>query len=130
MSGFYDQYKAQCLGTGLNLMTSALRIVLVTSGYTFSSAHEFLSEVAAGVRVATSAPLTGKSVTGGVFDAADVTFTALSGSTVTAFVLYHDTGTEGTSRLIAHVDKGGGLPYTPMGTDKDVVFSPQGVFAL
>jgi hypothetical protein len=73
-------------------------------------------------RAATSGALTGKTVTAGVADAVDVTFTAVSGATVEAIVLYADSGTEATSRLIAYIDTATGLPLTPNGGDVTVAW--------
>jgi hypothetical protein len=44
--------------------------------------HQFLSDIAAGARIATSANLTGKTSTDGVLDANDAVFTAASGATI------------------------------------------------
>ena len=58
---------------------------------------------------------------GGVCDAADITFTGLTNApTVEAIVLYKDTGTEATSTLIAYIDTGTGLP-TPAGVNSIAV---------
>ena len=43
-------------------------------------------------------------VTDGVADAADTTFTAVSGASVEAIAIFQDTGTNGTSRMIAFID--------------------------
>jgi hypothetical protein len=48
--------------------------------------------------------LANKTKTAGVADADDVTFTAVSGNTVEASIIFKDTGTESTSRLIAFLD--------------------------
>lgn len=68
-------------------------------------------------RIGTDVALASKTVTNGVADAADVTFSAVSGATVEAIILYKDTGTESTSRLIALIDTATGLPVTPNGGD-------------
>lgn len=54
--------------------------------------------------VGTPQTLASKTVTGGVADAADVTFTAVTGNSVEALAIYKDTGTESTSRMIAFLD--------------------------
>ena len=61
--------------------------------------------------------LTAKATTGGAADAADCTFTAVSGATINAIVICKDTGTEATSPLIAYIDTATGLPITPNGGD-------------
>jgi len=50
-------------------------------------------------------------------DAADVTYTAVTGDPSEAVVVYKDTGVEGTSQLIAYIDTATGLPVTPNGGD-------------
>jgi hypothetical protein len=78
---------------------------------------QYLSDIAAGARVATSGNLTSKTATDGVLDAADVTFSLVSGASCESIVVYQDTGNAATSRLIAYIDTGTGLPVTPGGGD-------------
>ena len=67
-------------------------------------------------RVAIAA-LTGKTVTGRVFDADDTTFPNVSGDQFEYVILYEHTGTESTSRIIAFFDTATGLAMTPSGSD-------------
>lgn len=85
--------------------------------------HEFLSDVPSIGRIAVSTTLTGRTTTGGVADADDVTFTAVTGDQSELLVVYKDTGTEGSSPLIAYIDTATGLPITPSGGDITVVWS-------
>ena len=118
-NAIYDKYKERAMGVGLDLTALDVKVVLVDlADYTFSQAHEFLSDVPAAARVATSANLSGKSVTNGVFDAADTVFTAVSGDQSEALILYQDTAVAGTSRLITFLDTGiVNIPITPAGVD-------------
>jgi hypothetical protein len=50
-----------------------------------------------------------------VADAADITFTTVTGDQSEALVIYKDTGVEATSQLIAYIDTATGLPVTPGG---------------
>ena len=87
----------------IDLLNDTVKAVL-TKTYTYSSAHDFLNDVTAGNRVAT-VTLASKTTTGGAFDSADPTFTAVAGgSTVTGLWIYKDTGTDSTSPLIAWYD--------------------------
>ena len=89
-----------------------------TGTYTVNlSAHEFLSDIGTGARIATSGAFTGKATVGGAADANDVTFTSVTGASIEAIVLYKDTGTDSTSPLIAFIDTATGLPITPNGGD-------------
>lgn len=78
---------------------------------------QYLSDLTAGARVFTSGALANKSGTSGVFDADDITVTAVSGSSVESINLYKDTGTASTSPLILYVDTATGLAFTPNGGD-------------
>jgi hypothetical protein len=97
--------------------TDDIKCVLVDTGtYSVSiDTHEF-HDALSGI-VDTSGNLGTKTVTLGTADAADVTFTAVSGSTVEALVIYKDTGNTATSPLIAYIDTATGLPVTPNGGD-------------
>jgi len=90
---------------------------MVTASYVYSAAHEFWSSANANV-VGTPTALSSKSTTveDACFDAADVTFNSVTGSQVTALILYKDTGSAATSPLIAYIDSAAsGLPVTPNG---------------
>lgn len=56
-----------------------------------------------GAIIGTAATLGSKTVTAGVADAADATYTAVSGNSVEAVALFKDTGTPSTSRMIGFV---------------------------
>lgn len=112
----YDKGRQAFLDADIDWSADNIKAVLVdTALYTFSQAHQFLSDIAVGARVATSGNLASKTSTDGVADAADVTFTAVTGATIEAIVLYKDTGVAGTSALIAYIDTATGLPATPGG---------------
>jgi hypothetical protein len=103
------------LNPSIDFDTDTIKVAMVTSAYTPSAAHQFFSSVT-GV-VGTPQTLTTPTVTAGVFDAADVTFTAVAaGSTVVGLVLYKDTGVAATSPLIAFIDSvASGLPVATNG---------------
>ena len=117
-------------GTGLQLATDNIQAVLVDAGYTFAASDAFITSVLVGNRVATSANFTGQTVVDGVFDAADVTFSAVSGNQVTQVVVFKTTGTEATSPLIIYYDTITGLPVTPNGGDITLSWDATGIFSL
>lgn len=104
--------------TQVDMDGDTLKVVLVDEGTDtpVPSTDDFLDDIAAGARVATGT-LAGKTVTGRVFDASDLTFTAVSGASIESIVIYKDTGTESTSRLIAYINTATNLPVTPNGGD-------------
>ena len=115
----YDYCRQRFLESQINWMTDAIKVILVsTSGYTpQTSVHQYLADVPVSARIAGPVTLTSKATTGGAADAADCTFTSVSGATINAIVIYKDTGTEATSPLIAYIDTATGLPITPNGGD-------------
>jgi hypothetical protein len=112
-------------------LTGILAAVIADGAYTYSGAHEYFDSVAPAV-VGTPVTLTGKSVTNGIFAAADATFTAVAGPTVEALVIYQWTGIPATSRLIAYIDTAIGLPFTPHGGNVLVPWDagPNRIFAI
>lgn len=107
---------------GVSWESGSLKAVLVdTALYTVDfNAHEFLSSIAAGARVATVAVAGNTVADGGVCDATDTTWPNVTGPTIEAVVFYIDTGAEGTSRLLLYVDNSPDFPI-PAPTGQDVV---------
>lgn len=78
---------------------------------------EFLSDVDA-YRIGTDQTLGAKTVAGGVFDAGDPTWTAVTaGDTSEGVVVYKDTGVAGTSPLLLYIDTITGFPLATNGGD-------------
>lgn len=131
-NAIYPKYKEAVLQSAANsnMSSGTVKVALVDAGtYTYSAAHEFLTSLT-GV-VGTAQTIGTKTFTNGVFDGADVAFTAVSGATVEALVIYIDTGTAATSRLVAYIDTGvTNLPVTPNGGDINVTWNASGIFAL
>jgi hypothetical protein len=63
-----------------------------------------------------------KTTTAGVADAADATFSALTGDVSESIDIYVSTGTDTSSRLIANIDTATGLPLTPNGGDVTIAW--------
>src|SRR4051794_3588168 len=118
----FDRGREAFLGPAsgqINWLNDTIKVVLCTSAYTPNAAtDQYLSDVPGGARVATSGALTGKTVTNGVADADDVTFSAVAaGSSVTQAVVYKDTGTAASSPLVALIDSASGFPLATSGND-------------
>jgi hypothetical protein len=133
-NALFDKGRQRFLEAQLNWGTDTIKAVLVDTGsYTPNlSAHEFLSDVSGGARIATSGAFAGKTSTGGAADANDITFTSVSGASIEAIIIYKDTGSDATSPLIAYIDTATGLPITPNGGDIIVTFDngPNKIFKL
>jgi hypothetical protein len=127
----FPKAKEGFLDGSIDLDTAVIKVALVR-GYTYSSAHSTVSQVTgAGATLhATSGALTSKTVTDGVFDAADVTFTTpASSASDHALLLFQSSASTGgadvsssSQRLIAWIDTGTGIPIKPAGGDITVVW--------
>lgn len=129
MSAVFTTYKQALLtGTAPDLESVTLKAVLVATAPD-PDTDEFLSDILLADRLATSGALSGVSVTAGVLDADDVTIPGGSGTAV-ALVLYVDTGTASTSRLLAVMDDLEGLPLALDLAEDTVRWNASGIFAL
>lgn len=114
--------------------TAVIKASLVRT-YTSTSittAHSVVTDVTAiGTIVATSGALTTKTVTSGVADGDDTTWTAVgAGAAVPTIIIYQSSAVTGGAdvatslqRLIAFLDTATGLPVTPNGGDITAVWS-------
>lgn len=117
-NALYAKGKEKILSASINLPSDTIKASLLSSSYTANlSTDEFWSGISANL-LNTSQTLGSKTVTAGVFDAADVTFTAVTaGSTVKAVVIWKDTGTPSTSPLLVYIDTITGFPLATNGGD-------------
>lgn len=133
-NAIYPKYKEAVIsgGSNVNLSTGNVKALLVDAAdYTYSAAHEFLSDVPSGGRVAQSGNLGSKTVAAGLFDAADDAFASVTGDQSEIVIIFIDTGVAGTSRLVAYFDTGiTGMPVTPNGGNINVLFNASGIFQL
>jgi len=131
-NAIYPIYKQALLDglTDIDLNDGTVKAALIDTGtYTYSAAHDFYNDLA-GV-VGTPGAIGNTTVTTGLFDGDNVTFTAVTGATVEAIVIYIDTGNVATSRLVAYLDTGvTGLPVTPNGGDITIAWNASGIFQL
>ena len=111
-SAVFPKAKERALGAGLDLANADVRVMLVLSSYTYDSTDEFVADLGA-VDNGRSAALGSKTLTNGVFDAADSTLNATAGTASNALIVFIHTGADATARLIAYIDNAVGLPFTP-----------------
>jgi hypothetical protein len=140
-NAWYPIYKQNLLaGTAsydldVDTATDGPFCALVDTGvYTYNVAHDFADDLSTS-RVGTDQRLTAPTVTNGTFDGSDLTYTAVSGATVEALVVYrHNSGAIGTWPLVLYLDTGvTGLPVTPNGGNITVQWSntaPAGLATL
>jgi activator of HSP90 ATPase len=136
-NAIYPEYKEFLLSASANVSlnvddtTDGPFVALVDTGtYTYSAAHDFYSDLS-GV-VGTDQRIATPTVADGTFDGDNVTFTAVSGATVEALVIYrHNAGANTTWKLAAFIDTGQtGLPVTPNGGDITVSWNASGIFTI
>lgn len=130
-NALYPKAKEKFLDALIDMPTDTIKIALIDTGvYTYSSTDEFWSSASSAI-VGTAVTLASKTITNGVFDADNVTFTSVTGASVEALIIYKDTGSAATSPLIMYLDvAASGLPVTPNGNNIDVQFNASGIFAL
>jgi hypothetical protein len=123
-NSLYDLGREAFLNAGIDWATDDIKVALLDAAdYTPNLAtHDFLDDVPAGARVATSGNLASKTTSAGVADAADVTLSAVTGDESEYILIYKDTGVESTSTLIGLIDTATNLPITPNGGDIQIVW--------
>lgn len=124
-NALYDKGRESFLKGEISWNADNIKVALVDGGtYTPNlSTHQFITDVTAGGAVTSTSPNFGSKTTPeGTADAGDITFSSVSGSVSEYLVIYQDTGTPSTSRLIALLDTVIGLPVTPNGGDVSITW--------
>lgn len=133
----YPLYKQELLkanaSNALNLAEGATGVfcALIDTGlYTYSAAHQFFSSLT-GI-VGTDQEILTKTQVNGTFDGTDLTYTAVTGASCEAVVLYRkNAGANTTWALIAYIDTGvTGLPVTPNGGNITITWNASGIFTI
>ena len=136
-NAIYPLFKQELMkGTANNLLNSTegatgVFCALVDTGtYTYSAAHQFYSSLS-GV-VGTDQEILTKTQVSGTFDGTDLTYTAVTGASCEALVLYRkNAGANTTWPLIAYIDSSvTGLPVTPNGGNITITWNASGIFTL
>lgn len=117
----YPSFREGLMTGAVNISTATVKVALVR-GYTYTSTHVFLSDVTStgGIVNGTSAALTAKSTTGGVFDADDTTITTAASAVNHVLIVYQSSAVAGgadvapaAQRLMFYLDTGTNLPIQP-----------------
>jgi glutamine synthetase type III len=128
----YTLAKKKLLDGDIDLLVSDIKVAMIDTAVAtpVQATDEFLSPEFDGAIIASSANLANKTTTGGAFDADPAEFSAVTGDSVEAVVIYVDSGDPDTSPVIAKLDTGvTGLPYTPSGADVILTWGAY-IFAL
>jgi hypothetical protein len=126
-NAIYPTFKTALLNKECDLNTDTIVAYLVDlADYTYSAAHEVLTDLPVAARVA-NVTLGSLTIASGVFDSADPTFTSVTGDVSEAIILYDST----SDNLIAFYDTGvTGLPVTPNGGNIAVTVNASGWFSI
>lgn len=114
-----------------NNSTNGPFAALVDTGtYTYSATHQFYSSLS-GV-VGTDQQIANPTVTSGLFDGDDCTFSSVTGNSVEAIVVYRkNSGANTTWRLVLYDDTSiTGAPVTPNGGNITITWNASGIMQL
>lgn len=132
-NAIYPKFKEALLdgSANIDLNDGTVKVALVDlADYTYNAAHDFWDDASAG-SVGTPQTIANTTVTNGLFDGDDVTFSSVTGDPCEALIIFIDTGTPGTSRLVAYIDTGvTGLPVTPNSGNIGITWNASGIFQL
>lgn len=131
-SGMYNSGKRALMGGDIDLVNSPVAALLVDlASYTPDLINDTsLEDIPEAAQLA-EVLLTGKAIDVTTFRSDDAVFnTVPSGGTVSAVVVFKDTGSYSTSALLAFYDDSDDFPIIPNGTDISVVWGAGGIFSL
>lgn len=142
-NGLYKKGKQAFASGGVNFLEAGddIRVLPVRSSgggagpyYTVDlNTHDFLDDIPnnADCRPVAAQALDTQTATDGVCDALDEVISAFAlGDPVQALVIYRHTGVESTSELLAYIDTGTNLPFTPNGGDVTLQWNASGIFEI
>lgn len=124
-NALFDKGRQAFLEGSIAILTVNIKLVFVDHGVDtpVPATDDFLDDIGAGARIATSGNFSTKTSTNGVFDADDVTVATVSGAQFESIVIYNDTpAAESAKNLIAYIDTATGLPFTPTGNNITVAW--------
>ncbi len=137
-NAMYTVAKTGLMNGSIDLDTDDIRAIMVRdSGYTFSAAHATMenANIPTAARAGSIVALTGEAVAAGVFDANDITFSAVAaGAAIDAIIIfkYVTDGLSAGDIPLFYIDTTGdaSLPVTPNGGDITISWNASGIFAI
>lgn len=132
-NAWYPKYVEAALSgdSDVDLTSGTIKATIIDADdHAYSATDQFFDDITSGAIIST-ATLSNPSVTGKVFDADDTTFSNVTGDQAETIIIWKDTGTPSTSRLVLWLDTGiTGLPVTPGGGDILVAWDDAGIASL
>lgn len=128
-SAVYPKALEAFLKADIDLETVAVNAVLLDlATYTYNAAHDFYDDLT-GVVGSESGDFASKTYSNGVFDAADITFSSVTGVEVGAVAVFVDRGgVASADNLLSYNEFTSAV--TPNGGDITVQWSGSGIFSI
>lgn len=137
-NAIYPEYKefllsgAASVSLNIDNTDSGPFVALInTASYTYSSTHDYVNDLGASSE-GTAQRISTPTVANGTFDGDNVTFTAVSGASIEALVIWRKGNADtASSKLVCYIDSNvTGLPVTPNGGDITITWNASGIFTL
>ncbi len=120
----YGKAKQSLLNGEFNISSDSLKVLLVTDSYVPSqNTDQFVSNISGSYIKERTSSLTNVTNILGVIDADDVTVAQYSGLAFKALVIYKDSGTDSTSRLLAYIDTATGIPFAGINSTTNITIN-------
>lgn len=120
----YGKAKQSLLNGEFNISSDSLKVLLVTDSYVPSqNTDQFVSNISGSYIRQRTSSLTNVTNTLGVIDADDVSVVQYNGLAFKSLVIYKDSGTDSTSRLLAYIDTATGIPFLGINATTDITIN-------
>lgn len=136
----YNRGKKKFIDGGLNFATADLRVLLVTSGYTFNADHNFVSDLTPGSNELSGTGYARKTLASKATtqddtndraegDCDDIAYTAINAGTAAAAILFVQVTNDADSYLVGKYDTGG-FPLVTNGGDATIAINAEGFLQI
>jgi len=120
----YGKAKQSLLNGEFNISSDSLKVLLVTDSYVPNeNVDQFVSNISSSYIKQRTSSLANVTNTLGTIDANDITVVQYSGLAFKALVIYKDSGTDSTSRLLAYIDTATGIPFLGINAVTDITIN-------
>ena len=120
----YGKAKQSLLNGEFNISSDSLKVLLVTDSYAPNqNVDQFVSNISSSYIKQRTSSLTNVTNTLGVIDADDILVSNYDGSAFKSLVIYKDSGTDSTSRLLAYIDTATGIPFLGINAVTDITIN-------
>jgi hypothetical protein len=128
-SAAYPKGLKAFLDKDIDMLVDDIVAILYDSGAgAYDPADQFISDLPGAGIIDRSGPLSGKSTTGGVFDANNETITTVPTATIEAIIIAADLGADSASPLIGYLELAG--TYGSSGADVTINWNASGIFSI